>query len=314
MFKLDQLRCFVVAADKGSIVEAGRALNLSASAVAYNLEMLEKHLGVALLLRRPSAGVSVTLDGARLLDRARPFVQEAVEMEELFPGRSQNIQGDLIIGCQEGLSWSLIPLAVERMASRYPHLDMTQKTVFMEENNKPILDATVDLLVTFVAKIEADASIDTEVLCEPRPYALMRAGHPLTELGREVTLAELAQFPQFFIQDGPALNLFLAMFEGKGLKPEYHIGSNTSACAQAVVGRCDSVYLRYARPAFGVSPLGDPLAFVPVSDAGRSAYLVASSVRRKYGGRQAKVEAFLSVCRDLFLDGTMEDHFFYNRS
>ena len=311
MLKLEQLRCFVVAVDKGSLVEASRVLNMSPSAVAYNVETLEKLLDTALLIRRPASGVSVTMDGARLLERARPFVQEAIEMEQLFPARGRSLEGELVIGCQEGLSWSLIPLAVERLKRKHPHLAVTQKTVFMEEGNNPITNAAVDLLVTFVLETTDDAAIDTEVLCKPKPYALMRAAHPLAELGRSISMEELAQFPQLFIQDGPALELFRAMFQDKGLSPPYSVGSNTSAGAQAVVGRCDSVYLRYVKSAQNISPLGDALAFVPVSDIERGAYLVASCARRKYGGRQAKIESFIFECRALFADGTLRDHLIY---
>lgn len=311
MLKIEQLRCFATAADKGSLVEAARMLNMSSSAVAYNIEALEKLLDTRLLIRRASSGVSVTLDGARLLKRARSFVQEAIEIEQLFPGRGRSIHGDLVVGCQEGLSWSLVPLAIDRLRKQYPDLIISQKTVFMEDGVNPILSASVDLLVTFVLCVSTNSDIETEILCEPKPYALMRANHPLVHLGRAISIAELAKYQQLFIQDGPALELFKAMFQDKGLSAAYNVGSNTSACAQAVVGRCDSVYLRYVRSAQNVSPLGDPLACVPVSDIERGPLLVISSVKRKYARRQAKVEAFISACRGLFDDGTMLDHLTY---
>lgn len=312
MIKLDHLRCFTTAVREGSFAEAGKRLHLSPSAVAYGVEMLESRLGTTLLFRKAASGVSITSDGSRLLPRAEFLLQELAETEELFLARERTLSGELIVGCQEGLSWSLVPRAIQRISVRHPAVTVTQKTVFMDEGNSPILSGAVDVLITFAVNPSLDPRVHTEALCEARSYALMRADHPLTRIGDNVTLADLARYPHVFILDGPAWDYLTGLYHEKGLTPAFDKVSNISTSAQAIVGRSDSVSLRIVKPAHDQSPLGDRLAFVPISDATRNATIVAAWPKSRNGLPSAKVDAFVSECRALFDDQSMRNHLFYS--
>ena len=311
MLKVEQLRCFLTAIAEGSFSEAGRVLNLSASAVAYNVEALEHALNTGLLLRRPSSGVTPTAEGLRLQRLAEPLLRELLEMEQVFSSKGRVLKGELVVGCQEGLSWSLVPRAIERLTARHPQLRIIQKTVFMDEGNAPVLNGAVDVLITFVVGSLPEPAIDMQVLCEPNCYAMMRANHPLAGSTEGARLEDLARYPQIFIVDGPAYGLFTGLYRDKGLTPEQAMVSNISTGAQSIIGRCDHISLRIVRPAHALSPLGDPLAFIPILEGSRRPSVVASCARRKNGRRPPKVEAFVSECRSLFDDGTMRAHMFY---
>ncbi len=311
MLKIDQLRCFAAALRGGSFAEAGKVLNLSPSAVAYNVEALEDQLNAGLLIRKPASGVSATREGMRLLRMIEPVLAEMGEIEQLFANKGRQLQGELVVGCQEGLSWSLAPRAIEQLTARHRRLKVTQKTVFMDEGNEPVLSGEVDVLITFMVDVKPEPGVEIEILCEPNSYALMRAGHPLGHRGEGVRLADLAGYPHVFISDGPALELFTGMYRDKGLAPEFATVSNISTAAQAIVGRQDSISLRVVKPAHNLSPLGDELAFVPIIDSSRHAIVTAIWTKRKHGARPPKVEAFVAACRGLFADGTMRAHLFY---
>lgn len=309
--KPEQLRCFVSAVDTGSFVAAGDQLHLSPSAVAYNVEALERHLATPLLLRRPAAGVVPTKEGKRLLDAARSLLQEMSDIEDMFSGRSNQVRGELIVGCQEGLSWSLVPRAMERINQRYPELNVMPRTVFMDEGISPIAESHVDILVTFLTKPLEDKAINVTVLCAPEPYVLMRKGHPLDNGEDNINLADVARYPQIFLQDGPALDLFRGMFEQHGLVLQQSTVTNGSTAVHAIIGTCDSVSLRVARPAHHLSPLGHQLSFVRIADEVIKPQLVILSPKTRGGGNQAKVDAFTRICLDLFDNGEMKSHFFY---
>lgn len=313
MLKAEHLRCFVASIKEGSFAEASKTLNISATAVAYNVEALESRLKTTLLVRKQANGVSATRDGQRLFARADSILKELLEIEELFCfGRERSFRGELIVGCQEGLSWSLVPRAIERLNARHPNLSVVQKTVFMDEGNAPILSGAVDVLITFVVNPPPDSGVDTEILCEPSSYAMMRAGHPLSENRSHVNLEELVQYPHVFILDGPAWDLFTGMYRDKGLTPKLDKVSNISTSAQAIVGRSDSVSLRVVKPAHDRSPLGDQLAFMPIADATRHATVVAAWAKSKHSGAPAKVEGLVAECRELFANGVMREHLFYD--
>lgn len=311
MLKIEQLQCFSTALREGSLTKAADTLNMSPSAVAYNIEALEDRLNTTLLIRKQARGVSATAEGKRLLFMAAPLLNDIDEIEQSFANKGRKLHGELVVGSQEGLSWSLIPRAIERITTKYPELRISQKTVFMDEGNAPVLSGAVDVLLTFVVNPPPEPGVDVEVLCNPNSYALMRAGHPLADNPDGVKLEELAKYPHVFILDGPAWNLFTGMYLDKGLTPNFDKVSNISTGAQAIVGRCDSVSLRVVKPAHEYSPLGDRLAYVPLSDSTRNATVVATCATRKHGRRPAKIEAFISTCNELFADGSMKDHFYY---
>lgn len=311
MLKIDQLRCFAAAIREGSFTEAGKSLNLSPSAVAYNIEALEEHLGAGLLIRKPASGVSATREGLRLLEMVDPLLAELGEIEQLFGNQTKRLQGDLVVGCQEGLSWSLVPRAIEGLSRHHEQLKVTQKTVFMDEGNEPVLQGQVDVLITWVVNPVPMPGVDMEVLCVPNSYALMRAVHPLAQRQEGVRLEELIPYPHVFISDGPAFALFSGMYQDKNLTPQYAMVSNISTAAQSIVGRCDYISLRVVKPAHNLSPLGDKLAYIPLIDSTRRASVVAISAKRKHGSRPPKIEAFVTECRQLFADGSMRAHLFY---
>lgn len=311
MLKLDQLHCFVTVVREGSFTDAAKALNLSPSAIAYKVEALEAQLNIGLLIRKPASGVTVTREGARLLRMADPLLAEMSEIEQLFGAKGKQLRGELVIGCQEGLGWSLAPRAIEKLTARHGKLSVRQKTVFMDEGNEPVLSGDVDVLITFLVNPVREPGVDIEILCEPNSYALMRADHPLAARRDGADLEELVRYPHIFISDGPAFELFTGIYRDRNLTPEFSKVSNISTAAQAMVGRSDAISLRVVRPAHDLSPLGDRLAFIPLKNATRHASIAAISGKRKHGARSPRIEAFVAEYRRLFQDGSMRAHLFY---
>ena len=68
---LHALQGFVAAARLGNLSRAAASMNLTVSALSHQMRQLEERLGQPLLIRRPR-GVSLTLEGQRLLDQVGP--------------------------------------------------------------------------------------------------------------------------------------------------------------------------------------------------------------------------------------------------
>jgi len=311
MLKLEQLRCLVTAAETGTFAAAAERLNLSPSAVSYAIDNLEHRLRTTLLVRRPAAGVSPTADGLRLIRQVQPMISDLGEIELSFNPVDRELRGDLAIASQEGLGWSIVPYAIERLRTHHPALKFTFKTVFMEQLFKPLLIGESDVLLTFIVDLQDHPAIEQEVLCKPIPYAMVRKGHPLDRNGAPVSLEEIAAYPQLTIEDGPAHAFFSHIFKARGLTPEQGMASNVSSGAQALIGTSDEVSLRVVRPAHDMSPLGHPLVYLPVADLDTRPNLVIASVRSRYRNQSAKVGAFIRECRTIFAEGVMKQHLFY---
>jgi DNA-binding transcriptional LysR family regulator len=311
VLKLEQLRCLVAAAERGTFAEAAQHLNLSPAAVSYAINNLEDSLRTTLLVRRPAAGVAPTADGLRLIRQVRPMLDELNEIELSFNPDDRELRGPFAIACQEALGWSVVPHAIERLLVKHPALQFTFKTVFMEQGAGPLLTGDADVLLTFILEDQDDPAIEKVILCNPTPYAMVRKGHPLDRDGAPVTVEEIAAYPQMTMEDGPAFAFFNQIFRDRGLDPERGMVSNISSGAQALLGTSDQVSLRIVRPGHDRSPLGHPLAYLPIIGLEAGANLVAATVRGRHLNQSAKVAAFIDECHAMFASGLMKKHFFY---
>ena len=88
-----QLRTLLAVAREGSITRASERLFLSQPAISAHIKAMEDELGIALFERTPR-GMSLTANGAQLLERAgrimalhREFIEEARRIKGRISGR-----------------------------------------------------------------------------------------------------------------------------------------------------------------------------------------------------------------------------------
>ncbi len=86
-----QIRTFLVVCEKKSFTRAASELYITPSAVLQQINALEKHLGVELVIRHRS-GISLTAAGMHLMERSREWLKqdERLKAELLMIAGSQN--------------------------------------------------------------------------------------------------------------------------------------------------------------------------------------------------------------------------------
>lgn len=94
MINLFHLQLFVEIVDQGSFTAAAKALNLSQPAVSQNIRALEESYKVK-LFTRSGPHFELTEAGQRLLEAARPLIQQAQQVEESFNARLGEVHGRL---------------------------------------------------------------------------------------------------------------------------------------------------------------------------------------------------------------------------
>ncbi len=310
MLKFDYIRHFIATAETGSIKDAAEKIRISPTSIRHSIEKLETGLNATLFVRRPSEGVSLTNDGYRLLERTTHLISDVEDIESLFITSKRKLRGNLIIGCQEGLTWSLVPRAIELMNQAHPDVNISVKTVWMETQFETLEKAEVDVLLTFTLEEVKDKRYQANVLCRPQACAMMRKGHDLDN-GKPVKLSDLANYPHIFIQDGPAMTLFSGMYQKVDLEPVIYMYSNISTGAQSVVGRTDAISLRILRPAIGLTPLGDGMVVPMIKDKVQKPWLVAMTNKIKRPLALDKRTEFIRICHELFDGGQMKKHIYY---
>lgn len=311
MIKLEYLRYFKMAAEKKSFSAAADALFISSTSIVHAVNQLERHYNAKLFVRKKSVGLILTADGERLLRKSDSLLSEVALIDEAFISNEEGLRGELMVGCQEGLTWSLLPRVIGHLEKKHPNLKVLMRTVWMEERFAPLENGEIDVLVTFLVDQQTPSQFSSTLLCQPNTGALMRKGHPLDKKEGSVTLDDLANFPQVMINDGDAHGLFYGMYQKEGLNPEIMLMSNISTGAQAIVGRTDAISLRILRPAHKLSPLGDPITCLPVANEVNKPDLVAITNKLRNQSEQTKHSAFLQELLGVFESGEMREHIYY---
>jgi DNA-binding transcriptional LysR family regulator len=96
MDRFEALASFVAVADQRSFTAAARLLGTSAPSTTRAVASLERHLGVR-LLHRSTRAVSLTDEGAALLERARRILADLRDAEQLMMGGRSVPRGQLYV-------------------------------------------------------------------------------------------------------------------------------------------------------------------------------------------------------------------------
>lgn len=123
MDKLDQYRVFVQVAEMGSFIKAAHALALPRASVSAAIQQLERKVG-ARLLNRTTRQVRLTTEGTQLLERVRPLLADAEDLEQLFQSSQRQVTGQLRIDVPSRIARRLIAPALPGLLRRYPRLNL----------------------------------------------------------------------------------------------------------------------------------------------------------------------------------------------
>lgn len=144
------LSTFVAVVDRGSMAAAARSLHITPAAVAQQIRTLERELG-APLIARAGRTVSVTEDGARILQRARDLLRQVADLRSV--ANENDIAGELRLGaCPTALA-GLLPDILSRMVATFPQINVFIKPGYSADLYRAVeagdLDAAMVLQAPF---------------------------------------------------------------------------------------------------------------------------------------------------------------------
>ena len=122
MDKLTGLRAFVKTAELGSFAAAGRALELSASAVGKGLARLELEAGVR-LLQRSTRHIQLTLEGQLFFERCRRILDDLDDAQAMLSQARQQPRGRLRVSAPIVGHHFLLPV-VPAFLARHPDVEL----------------------------------------------------------------------------------------------------------------------------------------------------------------------------------------------
>ncbi|MCA8967333.1 MAG: LysR family transcriptional regulator [Planctomycetes bacterium] len=262
-YTLRQLAYFVAAAERASIAEAARVLNVSQPSVSSAITKLEDIFGVQLLLRHHAQGVTPTHAGETLLEEARRLLTHADELGEHALDLGENIRGRLEVGCLLTMSALCMPSLIMAFAREFPSVD-----IHLFEGHREALVHGLEtgrLDVALVYDIDTGPQYEVQPLASLRPYALLPAGHPLTTKA-QVTLAELAAEPMVLLDIPPSRDYLVGMFRSAGLTPLMRHESPSFETVRGMVANGAGYSVLVIRPSSDVAYDGMPIEVRPIAD------------------------------------------------
>ena len=122
MDSISALTSFVRTAETLSFVQAAQLLGISASAVGKNVARLEQQLGVR-LFNRSTRSVSLTVEGALLLARTRPILEQLRDVEAEMTQTVAHPNGKLHVSLPV-VGYRLITPLLPQFSQLYPDVEL----------------------------------------------------------------------------------------------------------------------------------------------------------------------------------------------
>ncbi len=140
---LDDLLLLVTIADQGSFTAASTELKLPKSTVSRRLADLEAQLGIS-VFRRSTRALSLTDEGQRIFDIAKPAVLVAQDAARAVAEREKAVSGRVTLTTTAALGEYLVAPRLPALVERYPALQVELR---LTERRINIISDGVDLAI-----------------------------------------------------------------------------------------------------------------------------------------------------------------------
>ena len=176
----DNLRLFVMAADRLNISAAGRDLGLAPAVASARLAKLEHELGVE-LLRRTTRKVSLSLEGSDFLPYAREILAQAEAATAVLGGSDTSPKGTLRFAAPSSFAQRHIMPLLPKFHASFPDLTLDLR---LSDTRFDAIEGSFDLALRSAPLTDSSLkgrklADDTRVLCGSPAY-LERHGQPQT--------------------------------------------------------------------------------------------------------------------------------------
>jgi DNA-binding transcriptional LysR family regulator len=298
-YTLKQLTYFVAAAERESVTEAARSLNVSQPSVSAAIAHLERVLDLQLFLRHHAQGLSLTPAGRRVFAEARNLLAHAGELMS-GPGHDgEPIRGELDLGCFVTFSPYYLPGLLRAFKQRHPAVEVRLHEGDAEMLHRGLTTGAVELALLY--DLALGSGFLRETLAELPAYAVLPKRHKLAR-SESVSLAALAAEP-FVLLDLPhSREYFRSIFLRLGLEPDVRYRTTSFEMVRGLVANGHGVGLLNLRLPRDQSYDGKPIACRKLREEAAPLRIVLARSAQIRPTRAA--EAFTEAARDYFRQAT----------
>jgi DNA-binding transcriptional LysR family regulator len=206
------LDTLVMVIECGSLAEAARRLNLTASAVAQRIQAIEAEIGVP-LVARSGRTVHPTIAAVSVLERALAIQREVRDLKSV--AGSGILSGELRLGVVPTMLTGFVPDVLARFSASHPQIELRIVRADSADAYRDLMEERTDVAITSEPPFAIPKTCEWSLLRE-EPYVVLA---PATIQGRD-PLAILRQEPFIRLHRklhaGQAIDRYLRK---KGIRP-----------------------------------------------------------------------------------------------
>lgn len=206
---LEQWQSLVAVVEAGGYAQAAVRLNKTQSTVSYAVKKIENLLAVTVFEIQGRKAV-LTPAGQVLYRRGRALVDEAERVERSAASLAGGWEAELRLAIETLFPTWLLLECMQQFSDAHPDIHIELYESVLDGTNELLLEGRVDLAVT--------SAIPQGFLGDPlmhvRAIAVAAPAHPLHQLGREITTADLRAHRHLVIRDSGTQRVRSAMWQG----------------------------------------------------------------------------------------------------
>lgn len=190
MDDLRNLRVLAAVARTGSMTRAGETLGMSQQAASQRIRLLERQLGVALLVRSPR-GSTLTETAALIAGWADEALAAADRFDELVAVIGDTASAELSVAASLTIAEHLVPLWLTAFTRRRPDA----RVRLVAANSTAVVEAVLDGAVRlgFIEGPIVPAGLRSRVIASDELVVVVSPDHAWAARSRGITPAELAR-------------------------------------------------------------------------------------------------------------------------
>ncbi|MBY0361976.1 MAG: LysR family transcriptional regulator [Phreatobacter sp.] len=199
---LDQLRVLVTIADLGSFSAAGRQLQRAQSAISQTVATLEGIQGVR-LFDRSGHRPRLTEVGRALVGQARLVLASAGRFEALAAGTREGIEPELAVAIDPLVPTAPLIESLRALRNVFPNLPVSFSTEGLRGAERRLRRGEAALAFCLLLPVVPEDLVALP-LVGARLLPVVSPTHPLAQLGRAATLADIEEHVQLVLSDPAA--------------------------------------------------------------------------------------------------------------
>lgn len=186
------IRFLKCVAEHGNISAASREIGLTQPALTKIILRVEGIIG-AKLFERKSRGVQLTPFGEMFLQRMETVEREMLSLTHEVRAMKAGLSGTVAIGIGQFWIGSIVPNVVAKLTAALPDVQIKILTGARDEMFVQLLRGKLDFILTRFTD-DLPEGMQAEALAEVRLYLTVRTEHPLSKLGRPVSIEDLEPY------------------------------------------------------------------------------------------------------------------------